>query len=179
MQTKISGAVDDLNVVENKAAIESGKEVRGKTTVAVVKRQNEMHLFGCKPTLGVLSETFMIRDLIDCTVSRLDRPTLSVELPKVFNSLLGTDASFELNSANTIMPLRLTFRHNISTLRFALILVNTKIEKKGCVKTLSYPKAAEIGEQAEHLMSDVFDCTDVVKIVDGTKSEIISAINTL
>ena len=121
----------------------------------------------------------MIKDVVDCTVSRLDRPTLSVEFPKVFNSLLGTDASFELSSSNTIMPLRLIFRHNIATLRFALILVNTKIEKKGCDETLSYPKAAETGEQAEHLMSEVFDCTDVVKIVDGTKSEIISAINTL
>ena len=77
------------------------------------------------------------------------------------------------------MPLRLQFSHNISTHRFALILVNTTIEKEGCDKTLPWPKAAETGEQAEKLMSETFDCTDVVKVVNGTKSEIIAAFDTL
>ena len=77
------------------------------------------------------------------------------------------------------MPLRLPFYHNISTKGFALILINTTIEKEGCGKTLPWPQAAEKGEQAEHLMSEIFNCTDVVTVVDGTKSKIIDAYDTL
>ena len=39
--------------------------------------------------------------------------------------------------------------------------------------------AVEKGEQAEHLMSEIFGCTDVACVVDGTKSEIIAAYDTL
>lgn len=84
MQSKISGAVDDMNE-ELKAAIESAKGVRGKTFAAIVKRENVFLLFGCRPSLGVLSETNMVKDVIECTVSRLDHQTLSVELPNVLD----------------------------------------------------------------------------------------------
>lgn len=77
------------------------------------------------------------------------------------------------------MPLRLSFSHNISSKRFALILVNTTIDKEGCDETLPWPQAVEKGKQAEHIMSNVFDCTDIVHLVDGTKSEIIAAYDTL
>ena len=84
MKSIISVTVDDMNVEETKTAIESTKSVRGETSAAIVKRENQMLMFRCRPSLGVLSETEMIRDVIDCTVSRLDYPTLSVELPNVF-----------------------------------------------------------------------------------------------
>ena len=83
LRTKISGAVDDMNLEESKAAKESTIGVRGKTDVAHVKRENVMFMFGCRPSLGVLSETKMVKDFTDCVVSRLDHPTLSVEFPKV------------------------------------------------------------------------------------------------
>lgn len=46
-----------------------------------------MLIFGCRPSLGVLSETVMIADLIACILRRLDRLNLCVEFPKVIDQL--------------------------------------------------------------------------------------------
>ena len=72
-----------------KGTIEPAIGLRGKTVAASVKRENVMLLFGCRPSLGVLSETTMIKDLIQCIYNRLDRQTLSVEFPSVLDQLLG------------------------------------------------------------------------------------------
>ena len=83
LRTKVTVVIDDMND-EIKIAIQTAG-VRGKTYTATVKRENLGLLFGCRPSLGVLSETSMIKDVIDCVLSRLDHQTLSIELPKIFD----------------------------------------------------------------------------------------------
>ena len=86
------------------------KGVRGENVIASkVRRENTLLLFGCKPSLGVARDTFMIRDLLKTLIERLDHSSLSIEFPDVLDSMQGEDASFEMVTSNTIKRMKMFY----------------------------------------------------------------------
>ena len=75
---------------------EKGKRVRGKTFAAQVKQENSAFVYGCRPDKGVLIETKMVDDLVNCIMRRINPSDRSIEFPKVLDQISTRDASFEL-----------------------------------------------------------------------------------
>lgn len=65
-----------------KETLTTEQGMRGNTAASDVSRENLMLLFGCRPSLGVLSETTMIRDLIKTLNDRVDRSNLALTIPE-------------------------------------------------------------------------------------------------
>ena len=113
---------------------------RGDTITTKVVRENVLLLFGCKPSLGVERDTYMVRELIQTLIRRLDVLSLSLDLPDALDQLQSVDASFEMVASNSLKPLRLFYEHNTVTKKACLIIVNTASEYNG--KRLAWKNAA-------------------------------------
>ena len=66
------------------------------------KFQNFLILYGCRPMMGVLGDTKMIKDMRDILIKRYDRVTFSVQIPACFEDMKGQDNNFEMTASNTL-----------------------------------------------------------------------------
>ena len=66
-------------------------------------------IFGAKPGDGVAAKTKLIQDIMDCLRLLLDKKTMTVRLPGVFDGLVGSDekSNIELVTSSMIKTLLL------------------------------------------------------------------------
>ena len=81
--------------------------------------------FGCRPALGVLADTTMVKDVVDILLVRYNRRTFAVQFPNCFDDLKGNDANFEMVASNTLQPILLEYSYNKTVKEIALIIVNS------------------------------------------------------
>ena len=68
-----------------------------------MEKNNFAFFFGCRTNENVKSDTKMIKDVADALLSEYDTNyDFSVEFPKVFESLAGSDANFEAITSSTL-----------------------------------------------------------------------------
>ena len=181
-QLSQSEPIDDTN---NAAIpIEKGKRVRGKTFAAQVKQENSAFVYGCRPDKGVLIETKMVDDLINCIMRRINPSDRSIEFPKVLDQISTHDASFEVTVSNSIQKCKLFYTENVASKhKFGLIICTTKVEHNGETETYKYKtrkrNPIKDANTAEETMKNVFGMEDVMKVVDGSESDILSMISQL
>ena len=135
---------------EIEATRSSEAGMRGNTAASDVSRENLMLLFGCRPSLGVLSETTMVRDLIKTMTARVDRTNLSLSIPAALDQMTGNDASFEMVASNSIMPMKLFYEDNISTHKAGLIFVTEHVSADD--KKLVWSNAVAKAQRAERML---------------------------
>ena len=126
-----------------------------------------MLLFGCRPSLGVLSETTMIRDLVKTLNARVNRNNLTLTMPAAVDQMTGKDASFEMVASNSIMPMKLHFENNISTHKAGLIFVTEYTSQND--KKLPWKDALAKGKAAQRLLEEGFEFDDVTVLTNGSK----------
>ena len=102
----------DLDVEEVKDS--SGKQQRGNTDhLPPSKRLNVVLTFGCKPSSGINYDSLMVENSKDALETRFDKKKLTLEIPKVFEFLQGTDVDFEMVTSSTLQNLELAYKDNI------------------------------------------------------------------
>ena len=71
-------------------------------TAATIELQNFLLMWGCRPSSAVNANTKMIAEIVNVLLTKLDRNTLTIQLPQAFEHLKGEDANFEMVTSNTI-----------------------------------------------------------------------------
>ena len=98
---------------------------RGGVRAGLPVAQNFAMFFGCRPALGVLADTTMVKDVVDILLVRYNRRTFAVQFPNCFDDLKGNDANFEMVASNTLQPLLLEYTYNKTEKEIALIIANS------------------------------------------------------
>ena len=143
-------------------------------------------LFGCSPALGVNLNTKMIGDLIQCLYSRINWTDLSITFPTVIEQITSTDCNFEIIASNSIQKAKLFFTHNVATHTLSLTIHNTAImDQDGVIKkkygdevllTITTPEEVLA---SVNTVKTVLGISDAKVVKDGTKTEVIAAMNAL
>ena len=60
-------------------------------------------IFGAKPGDGVAAKTKLIQDIMDCLRLLLDKKTMTVRLPGVFDGLVGSDEKSNIEMVTSSM----------------------------------------------------------------------------
>ena len=76
------------------------------------------------------ANTAMVSDLVKTLTNRFDKTTLTVEIPKAFKMMQGTDAKFEMVTTSTLQPCILHYKHNIVTYSIAYIFWNSEYDEQ-------------------------------------------------
>ena len=66
-----------------------------------MERQNYAFFFGCRTNEGVKADTKMIDDLVE-NLFKYNKIDFSIQFPKIFDDMTGTDANFECIRSNTL-----------------------------------------------------------------------------
>ena len=132
----------------------------------------------------------MIPDLIKCLLSRIDWSDLSITFPTVLDQMTSTDCNFEVTASNSIQKAKLYFSHNVATHTLSLTIHNTAImDKDGVIPKCERYKKVEEALLTKTTPEEVLASVNTVKTVlgisdakvvkDGTKTEVIAAMNAL
>jgi len=73
-----------------------GKKRGNTDLLPPMVRQNLMMVFGCAPQFGVKAATKMMLDVRNRMWFKIDKVTLTCNIPAIFDDLKGTDANFEI-----------------------------------------------------------------------------------
>ena len=79
-------------------------------------------IFGCKPGFGVVSNTKMCEDICNALLEGLNGDMYS-EFPLFMESIMSSDANFELAQSTTLRPLRFYYSYNVATRIYGYIFV--------------------------------------------------------
>ena len=103
---------------------------RGKTILEnQFDKQNLILVKGCKPGMGVKSDTKLIEDLANCLKDKYDKDNLAIVFPSIIDLLKGSDANIEIIKSSQLQTLRLQVKPLIAKQKIAYIFVMTHIQR--------------------------------------------------
>ena len=137
-----------------------------------VARENLLLISASRNDLAVSGGIDMVQSLLRTFVRGLHHETLSVQFPKVLETMHG-DARFTYSASNTIQPMKIFYEQNIATTKVAMILVNTK------AKALPWKNAGQNGQAAAKLFKESLGFDEVEVHVDLSKAAIIERFDAL
>ena len=80
-------------------------------------------IWGCKPNTGVAANSKMVSEICKRFLTYYNRFTMELAFPECLRDLEGEDASFEVVTSQTILPLVLIYSHRVATKTIAVIFL--------------------------------------------------------
>ena len=101
---------------------------RGNSEIQMPFQSNYIIIHGCGPGYGLIAETHLIKDLMDCLTQKYDKLSQTVLFPTVIRGLRGSDTSIEYITTLTLQTIRMAVKNFTAVRKTAFIFVQTELK---------------------------------------------------
>ena len=101
---------------------------RGNSEIQMPFQSNYIIIHGCGPGYGIIAETHLTKDLMDCLTQKYDKLSQTVLFPTVIRGLRGSDTSIEYITTLTLQTIRMAVKNFTAVRKTAFIFVQTELK---------------------------------------------------